>query len=132
MNKKEKEDTEFCFKSLCGTRNNLQLLFRAINNLDWTIYEQKDLAEYEDEMDNGLFNLICKLGEKLMGMKENEEINREKLINELSNIINYLDGRVNDEFNNGEDEFYVGFDEINLNAIRPLKDILAYLKGDVK
>jgi len=130
MNKKE--DIEFYFKSLCGIRNDLQLLFRAINNLDWTIYEQKDLAEYKDEMDNGLFKLICKLSEKLMETKENEEINREKLINELSNIINYLDGRVDDEFNNGEDEFYVDFDEINLNAIRPLKDILAYLKGDVK
>ena len=68
----DKENIEIFLLFLTTIRDNLQSLFRTANNLDWTVFEQEDLAEYEDEADNGLFNLIYMLEEKLKEMKKDE------------------------------------------------------------
>jgi len=68
----EKKDIELLLETSNILREYLQSFFRVINTLDWSIFEQEDLAEYEDEADNGLFNLIYMLEEKLKEMKEDE------------------------------------------------------------
>ena len=68
----DKEDIEILLQLLNTLREYLQSFFKLINKVDWSIFEQEDLAEYEDEVDNGLFNLIYMLEKKLKEIKEDE------------------------------------------------------------
>jgi len=61
----EKKDIEILLETSNILKEHLQSFFIVINNLNWSIYEQEDIVKYEDEVDNGLFNLIYKLEEKL-------------------------------------------------------------------
>jgi len=68
----EKEDIELLLETSDILSKYLQSFFAVINNLDWSIYEEEDIVKYEDEIDNGLFNLIYKLEEKLNEAMKND------------------------------------------------------------